>query len=287
MTATILDGRAVSRTVQAEVQAEVQAFGAQYGISPCLAVVQVQGDDASERYARTIQKRCETVGVAFRLEQLRVDVSQEVLNATIGALSADDEVHGILLQMPLPAALSSDDAVRHLDYTKDVDGIHPVNAGLLSLGRPALVPGTPAGGMELLQRYDIPLAGRYAAVVGRSAIVGRPMAALLVQANATVTVCHSKTPDLGRVLRSCEIVAVAVGRAGIVTGDMIAPGAVVIDFGINVLADGNMVGDVDAASVGEVAGALTPVPGGTGPMTNVMLLRNVLIAARRQEETRS
>jgi methylenetetrahydrofolate dehydrogenase (NADP+)/methenyltetrahydrofolate cyclohydrolase len=282
MTATLLDGRSLSKELQNDIQAEVTAFSEQYGQTPCLAVIQVEGDDASARYVRTIRKRCEGAGISFTLELLPSDVTQEILEARIETLSADPSVHGILIQMPLPKHIATEQAVLRLDYTKDVDGIHPVNAGLLALGRPALVPNTPAGGLELLRHNNIELAGRRAAMVGRSTIVGRPMAALLVQANATVTICHSYTSDLADILRASDIILVAIGRAGMITGDMVRPGAVVVDFGINMLEDGSMVGDVDFASVAEVASAITPVPGGTGPMTNAMLLRNVMIAARQQ-----
>lgn len=282
MTATLLDGRSLSKELQNDIQAEVTAFSEQYGQTPCLAVIQVEGDDASARYVRTIRKRCEGAGISFTLELLPSDVTQEILEARIETLSVDPSVHGILIQMPLPKHIATEQAVLRLDYTKDVDGIHPVNAGLLALGRPALVPNTPAGGLELLRHNTIELAGRRAAMVGRSTIVGRPMAALLVQANATVTICHSYTSDLADILRASDIILVAIGRAGMITGDMVRPGAVVVDFGINMLEDGSMVGDVDFASVAEVASAITPVPGGTGPMTNAMLLRNVMIAARQQ-----
>lgn len=281
MAATLLDGRSLSKALQNDVQAEVAAFVAQYGQVPRLAVIQVEGDEASARYVRTIRKRCESVGIDFVLDQLAPDIGQEALEARIETLSADPSVHGILIQMPLPAHIATDRAVLRLDYTRDVDGIHPVNAGLLALGRPALVPNTPAGGLELLRHNNIDLAGRRAAMVGRSTIVGRPMAALLLQANATVTICHSHTADLADILRSSDIILVAIGRAQMITGEMVRPGAVVVDFGINMLEDGSMVGDVDFASVAEVASAITPVPGGTGPMTNAMLLRNVMIAARQ------
>lgn len=281
MTATILDGRTLAKEMQRTLQTDVDALVAQHGTAPCLAVVQVLGDAASERYVRTIEKRCGKVGIHVRLENLANDVSQETLNGTIAALSNDNTVDGILIQMPLPAHLSAELAVLQMDYHKDVDGIHPMNAGLLAQGRSALIPNTPAGGLKLLEHYDIPLAGQRVAVVGRSAIVGRPLAALLLLANATVTVCHSRTRDLPAVLKTCDVVMVAVGRAGLITGDMLQPGAVVVDFGINVADDGTIVGDVDFASAAEVASAITPVPGGTGPVTNMVLLQNVLTAFRR------
>jgi methylenetetrahydrofolate dehydrogenase (NADP+)/methenyltetrahydrofolate cyclohydrolase len=279
MSALILDGRAFAQEMRVELQAKVHSFREQRGVPPQLTVIQVAGDASSDRYVRSIRKLCDTIGVAFRLEHLPSDSTQETLNTTVAGCSADPAVHGILLQMPLPAHLQADQAVWHLDYRKDVDGIHPANAGLLAQGRPALVPNTPAGGIALLQRYSIDVAGKRAAVVGRSAIVGRPMALLLVQDHATVTICHSRTPDLGEILRECDIVAVAAGRPALITGDMLRPGATVLDFGINVQPDGSIVGDVDFASAAEVAGALTPVPGGTGPVTNVMLIRNLLSAA--------
>lgn len=280
MTAKILDGKAIAQALRAEAQAEIVALREALGRAPGLAVVQVEGDPASSRYVRTIGKLCEAVGVAFRLELLPAQASQDALDTVIAALNADAAVDGVLIQMPLPAPLSAERAIMALDYHKDVDGVHPINAGLLAQGRAAIAPNTPAGGMELLRRYAIELRGKRAAVVGRSAIVGRPMAQLLTLADATVTVCHTRTRDLGAVLRECEIVCVAAGRPGLVTADMIRPGAVVVDFGTNVRPDGSLVGDVDFAGVVEVAGAITPVPGGTGPITNVMLLRNVITAAK-------
>ncbi|MFP4437941.1 MAG: bifunctional 5,10-methylenetetrahydrofolate dehydrogenase/5,10-methenyltetrahydrofolate cyclohydrolase [Chloroflexaceae bacterium] len=286
MSTTILDGRALAQQLRAELRADIAAFTDQYAHPPQLAIVQVQGDAASDRYVRSIRKICDNTGLAFHLAQLPADTTQAALEQSLSQLSADPAVHGVLLQMPLPAPLSAEQAVLHLDYRKDVDGIHPISAGLLAQGRSALVPNTPAGGMELLRHYGIELEGKRAAMIGRSAVVGRPMAALLLLADATVTICHLRTPDLGAVLRECEIVAVAAGSPGLVTGAMLRPGAVVIDFGINVQDDGSITGDVDFASAAEVAGAITPVPGGTGPVTNVMLLRSVLTAARNQEATR-
>lgn len=284
MAATLLDGRALAQELRAALTSDVAAFATQYGAPPRLAVVQVQGDAAADRYVRATRKLCEGVGVAFHHAALPAATPQADLDATMAALSADPAVHGILLQLPLPAPLSVDQAVAQLDYRKDVDGIHPTNVGLLTMGRPALAPNTPAGGMALLQRYGVDPAGLRAAVVGRSSVVGRPLALMLLHANATVTVCHSRTPDLGAVLRECDLVAVAAGRAGLVTGAMLRPGAVVLDFGFNVQPDGSVVGDVEFAGAAEVAGMITPVPGGTGPVTNLMLVRNLLLAARRQRE---
>lgn len=281
MTATILDGRALAQELRAEAQAAIAGLSERIGRAPGLAVVQVEGDAASSRYVRSISKLCDTVGAAFRLELLPAGVAQAELDALIAALNRDPAVDGVLIQLPLPAGLSAEQAIMGLDYRKDIDGVHPINAGLLAQGRAAFAPNTPAGGMELLRRYGVELRGRRAAVVGRSAIVGRPMAQLLTLADATVTVCHSRTVDLGAVLRECDLVCVAAGRPGLVTAEMIRPGAVVVDFGTNVREDGSLVGDVEFASVAEVAGAITPVPGGTGPVTNAMLIKNLITAASR------
>lgn len=280
MPATILDGRSLAKTIREELRSQIEEFKTSSGLVPTLAVVQVAGDPASERYVRSIRKSCDDAGVTFVERQLPADTSQATLEAILQDLSADRAISGVLLQLPLPAGFSSSEAVARIDPRKDVDGVHPYNAGLLALGLPCLVPNTPAGGMELLHRNNITLAGKRAVVVGRSAVVGKPMALLLLQEHATVTICHSRTPDIAAVVREAEIVVAAVGRAGLITGAMLRPGAVVIDFGINVREDGSVVGDVDFASAAEVAAAITPVPGGTGPLTNVMLLRNVLQAAR-------
>ncbi|MBK9711634.1 MAG: bifunctional 5,10-methylenetetrahydrofolate dehydrogenase/5,10-methenyltetrahydrofolate cyclohydrolase [Kouleothrix sp.] len=280
MTATILDGRALAKTLREELRARTHEFIAASGITPSLAVVQVAGDAASDRYVRTIQKACDDVGIAFVHRLLAHEISEALLEQTIQALSADGAVSGILLQLPLPAGLSATSAIAQIDPRKDVDGVHPTSAGLLAQGLPCLIPNTPAGGMELLRRSGVTIAGTRAVVVGRSNIVGKPMALLLLHEHATVTIAHSRTRDLAAVVREAEIVVAAVGRPGLITGAMLRPGAVVVDFGINVLEDGCMVGDVDFDSASQVAGAITPVPGGTGPITNIMLLRNVLQAAQ-------
>ncbi|HWQ14187.1 MAG TPA: bifunctional 5,10-methylenetetrahydrofolate dehydrogenase/5,10-methenyltetrahydrofolate cyclohydrolase [Roseiflexaceae bacterium] len=285
MTAMILDGRALAKTLREELRAEVRSFADTSGAPPALAVVRVTGDAASERYLRTIRKGCEELGIAFAAHELAPDAGQAALERLVRGLSADAAVNGVLLQVPLPPGLDAAAAIMQLDPRKDVDGVHPTNAGLLLQGLPGLAPNTPAGGMELLRRYNIPLAGRRAVVVGRSTIVGKPMALMLLQEHATVTVCHSRTRDLAEVVREADIVVAATGRAGLITGAMIKPGATVVDFGVNVLADGTLVGDVDFAAAAAVAGAITPVPGGTGPVTTVMLLRNVLRAAQLQRGT--
>lgn len=280
MTAMLLDGRALAQELRAEAEAEIAALAGTLGRAPSLVVLQVGSDPASTRYVRTIGKLCNSVGATFHSELLPADAPQADLMAMIATLNGEQAVDGILIQMPLPPQLDATAAILAIDYHKDIDGVHPINAGLLAQGRPGIVPNTPAGGMELLRRNAINLRGKRAAVVGRSPIVGRPMAQLLLQADATVTICHSRTTDLGAVLRECEIVCVAVGRPGLITAEMIRPGAVVVDFGTNVMPDGSLVGDVDFASVVEVASAITPVPGGTGPVTNGMLLKNLIAAAR-------
>ncbi len=279
----ILDGRSVAATLREELRAGVREFQQQYSSPPRLDVVQVHGDAASDWYVRAISRACQHVGITFQLAQLPADIEQDALIAQIQQLNAQPETHGIIVQVPLPQHLDGAAVIDALDPRKDVDGLHPVNLGRLAQGLPALVPNTPAGGMELLRHYNISLAGKHAVVVGRSNIVGKPMALLLLQAHATVTVAHSRTPNLAAIVGSADVVAVAVGKAGLVTGAMLKPGAVVVDFGINEMGAGQVVGDVDYGSAAEVAGAITPVPGGTGPVTNMMLLRNVLHAARAQQ----
>ncbi|RRR77492.1 MAG: bifunctional 5,10-methylenetetrahydrofolate dehydrogenase/5,10-methenyltetrahydrofolate cyclohydrolase [Candidatus Viridilinea halotolerans] len=279
MSANMLDGRALAQELRREATAAIAALTVQLSRAPGLAVVQVGDDPASTRYVRTLGKLCASVGVTFQPELLSATTTQSDLVAAITKLNRQPNIDGVLIQMPLPDHLDATGAILALDHRKDVDGVHPINAGLLAQGQSCMIPNTPAGGMELLRRHKITLRGQRAAVVGRSAIVGRPMAQLLVQADATVTICHSRTSDLAGVLRECDIVCVAAGRPGLITAAMIKPGATVIDFGTNVSADGSLVGDVAFAAVVEVAGAITPVPGGTGPVTNMMLLRNLIAAA--------
>lgn len=293
MTATILDGRALARTIESEIKDTVADFVAQQGWAPTIAVVRAGEDPASVSYARMIQRSFERAGMGFALHARSENVTQAELVALVQELSANDSVQGIILQEPLPRGMDEGAVKEALSPEKDVDGVHVVNAGRLAqvapTGRPAgvgpyFVPATPAGGLEILKRNGIELEGKHAVVVGRSNIVGKPMALLLLRENATVTICHSRTPDLGAVCREADILCAAVGRAKIITADMVKPGAVVIDFGFNPW-EGQWVGDVDFEAVKEVALAITPVPGGTGSMTNVMLMRNVLEAAERQVES--
>lgn len=281
MTARILDGRAVAHAITREVRDEAEGLRLAGGPTPALVVVRAGDDPASLQYAAQIERACRSVGFGYSVDSLPLSTDNVTLVEILRGYSAQPDVTGILLQTPLPKSLDPERAAAALDPTKDIDGINPLNAGRLFVGRgDFFAPATPLGGVELLKRSGIAVAGRRVVVVGRSPVVGRPLAMLFLHQNATVTICHSQTPDLGRVTRQAEILAVATGRPGLVTGDMVAPGAVVLDFGINAV-DGRFVGDVDAASVASVAGALTPVPGGTGPMTIAMLLSNLLKAARR------
>ena len=282
MTAQILDGRALASTVSAEIAADVALFRQQHGWAPGIAVVQVGADPASSWYVKQIVRSFAKAGMRCDLSTLPSDTSAADLTALLSTLNTDPRTNGVIVQMPLPAHLPQSLVTDVLSPAKDVDGIHPLNAGRLMQGdQDAIAPATPAGGMEILKRYGIDLRGKHAVMVGRSNIVGRPMALLMLHQHATVTICHSRTPDLGAVTRQGDVLVAAVGRAKIVAGDMIKLGAVVIDFGVNVSGD-TMVGDVDTAAAMDVASYVTPVPGGTGPMTNVMLMANTLAAAHRQ-----
>jgi methylenetetrahydrofolate dehydrogenase (NADP+)/methenyltetrahydrofolate cyclohydrolase len=276
MTATLMDGRALAARIRAEVAREVHGFGSLIG----LATVLVGEDPASEVYVRRKQEACREVGIEAFDHHLDDRISEEELLALVEELNADERVSGILVQLPLPGQIDEDRVIRSVHPIKDVDGFHPLNAGQLLQGSPTFAAATPAGIMELLREYDIPLKGAQAVVVGRSNIVGKPIALLLLAEHATVTICHSRTADLGAVVRQADVVVVAVGRPNTVTAEMVKPGATVIDVGINRV-EGGIVGDV-AADVLEKAGQLTPVPGGVGPMTIASLLRNTVRAARYQ-----
>ena len=272
--ALILDGKAAAAAAKIDLKTRIGALA----VAPTLVVVQVAGDPAADRYVKAIGRICSDVGAGYVLHQLATDVDQATVEALVRQLSADAGVQGIIIQMPLPAHLNSAGVIACLDPKKDIDGVHPANAGVLANGGSGLVPATPAGGMAILRHYGIEVRGKQAVVIGRSAVVGRPMAWLLLKADATVTIAHSRTANLADVVRGADIVVAAIGRPRMITADMIKPGAVVVDFGINVDAEGALCGDVDYASVVEVSGAITPVPGGTGPMTNVQLVENLLLA---------
>ncbi len=275
--ARIIDGKAVAARVREQVRAEVAGLPS----PPGLATILVGEDPASAVYVRMKREDSAEVGIESFHHEPGGDVSQEELVALIGELNADERVHGILLQLPLPGHLDQDPLIGAIDPAKDVDGLTPVNAGLLAQGRPeAVVSCTPAGVMELLREAGVELEGARAVVIGRSILVGKPLAALLLAANATVTHCHSRTRDLSSVCREADVVVAAAGVPGLLSGEMVREGATVIDVGMNRV-DGELVGDVEFDSVSRRAGAITPVPGGVGPMTRAMLLANTLAAARR------
>ncbi|MBU6498023.1 MAG: bifunctional methylenetetrahydrofolate dehydrogenase/methenyltetrahydrofolate cyclohydrolase FolD [Rhodospirillales bacterium] len=275
MTARLIDGRAVAADLRAALHSRIAGLG----LTPGLAVVLVGDDPASAVYVRNKDRAAHSVGIAARTHRLPQATGEAELLALIAALNADDGVDGILLQLPLPAHLDASRAILAIDPAKDVDGLHPLNAGKLLAGNPSLAACTPLGVMKLLAAIDAAPAGKRALVLGRSVLVGRPLAALLTNADATVTLAHSRTRDLREECRRAEILVAAVGRAEMVRGDWIAAGAVVIDVGINRTADGRLVGDVAYDEALAVAGALTPVPGGVGPMTIACLLENTLTAA--------
>ena len=278
--AQILDGKSLAAAVRADLQRKVAAL-VQRGVRPGLAVI-LAGDDAASRvYVRNKTLAAEQVGVASSLIELPGSVTQAQLMERISALNADPAIHSILVQLPLPKHIDAARVLEAIDPAKDVDGFHEANLGALLAGRPGAVPCTPAGVMRLISHAGVPLAGRRAVVIGRSNIVGKPLALLLLQKDAAVTICHSKSGNLAEFTRNADILVAAVGRAKLVTGAMVKPGACVIDVGINRLPDGKLAGDVDFASVQPVAGWITPVPGGVGPMTVAMLLENCVNAASR------
>jgi methylenetetrahydrofolate dehydrogenase (NADP+)/methenyltetrahydrofolate cyclohydrolase len=278
MPATLIDGKAVAATVRAEAKARVDALAAR-GVRPGLAAILAGADPASRVYVRNKVRACEETGLHSEVHEFPEQVSENSLLDCIARLNADPKVHGILVQLPLPAGLDANRILAAVAPAKDVDGFHAVSLGALVRGERGFVPGTPAGVMRLLAEARVPLAGRHAVVVGRSTIVGKPMALLLLQKDATVTICHSKTPDLAATIRAADVVVAAVGKPKLVTAAMVKPGACVIDVGINRGADGMLVGDVDFDSVKEIAGWITPVPGGVGPMTVAMMISNAVRAA--------
>jgi len=283
MTARILDGNALSATIRARLADRAAALGAR-GVQPCLAVLLVGENPASAVYVRNKVKACEAAGVRSLRYDYPADVEPAAVLARIAALNADAAVHGILVQLPLPPQFDAETVLAAVSPDKDVDGFHAVNSGLLMQGHPAFIPCTPYGVMEMLKSENVPLKGAEAVIIGRSNIVGKPMAMLLLHASATVTVCHSQTRDLAAHCRRADILVAAIGKPRFVRADMVKPGAVVIDVGINRLPEaegGKLCGDVDFAAVKEVASLVTPVPGGVGPMTITMLLANTIESAER------
>lgn len=277
----LINGKEIAAAVRAELKANCATFVANHGYAPGLAVVIVGEDPASQIYVRNKARACEEVGFCSEVHRLPAETEQAALNALIDRLNADSRIHGILVQLPLPAHLDAEEVTLRIDPRKDVDAFHPFNVGRILLGDPIFLPCTPAGVMELLRRSGIDPSGKRCVVIGRSNIVGKPMAMLLLAANGTVTVCHSRTVGLADITREADILVSAVGRANFVTADMVKPGAVVIDVGMNRDASGKLVGDVDFPSVSPLCSFITPVPGGVGPMTITMLLRNTLVAAER------
>jgi len=288
--AQLLDGKGIAKQIQDEIKAEVSEFVEKSGVTPCLAAVLVGDDPASHVYVRNKERACQRVGVTSQLHRLPADTSETDLLALIERLNVDVAVHGILVQLPLPSHIAETKILDAVQPLKDVDSFHAENVGLVVQGRPRFLPCTPHGVVQILHRYGIEISGKHAVVVGRSEIVGKPLANMLMQrssnfgasaANATVTVCHSRTKNLAEITRQADILIAAIGQPKFITADMIKPGAVVIDVGINRTEDG-LVGDVDFEAALEVAGAITPVPGGIGPLTIAMLLWNTLAAARMQ-----
>ena len=280
MAATLIDGRAVAKAWKENAAARAQAMIAQ-GVTPHLAVVLVGENPASQVYVRNKENACIKASVRSTVIRLPEDCTQQTLEDTVRQLNEDASVDGVLVQLPLPKGLDEEAVLRLIDPDKDVDGFHAVNVGRLASGQPGFVPCTPLGVMKLLEAYDIDPCGKRAVVIGRSNIVGKPMAMLLLAANATVTVCHSRTQNLAEIAREADNLVAAVGRPHFVTADMVKPGAAMIDVGINRV-DGQLVGDVDFGAVSEKAGLITPVPGGVGQMTIAMLLSDTLDAAERR-----
>ena len=279
MSAQILDGKALAAEIRSEVKTQVAAL-AEKGVSTALAVILVGDDSASQVYVRNKIKACADTGIRSLEFRMPAETTQQQLLAKIAELNADENVDGILVQLPLPKQINADAVISAIDPAKDVDGFHVVNAGALVTGKKGFVPCTPFGVMRLIEKSGVNPRGKSAVIVGRSNIVGKPMALLLLAADATVTVAHSRTPDLCAVTRNADILVAAVGRAKLIKADMVKPGAVVIDVGMNRDENGKLCGDVDFSEVKAIAGSITPVPGGVGPMTIAMLMQNTALAAQ-------
>ena len=279
--AEIIDGKYVSSVIRSKIAEEIVEFKSETGVVPGLAVVIVGDNPASLVYVRNKKKACEQVGINSYEIALPADVSEAELIAEVNRLNGDPAVHGILVQLPLPAHINEEAVINTIDPRKDVDAFHPSNVGKIMIGNYTFLPCTPAGIMDLLEYYNVNVSGKKCVVLGRSNIVGKPMAHLLLEKNGTVTVCHSRTANLAEETKAADILVVAIGKPEFVKADMIKPGAVVIDVGINRTADGKLVGDVDFAAVSELASYVTPVPGGVGPMTITTLLKNTLTAAKQ------
>ncbi len=277
--AVIIDGKAIAKEVRAEIAEKAKAFGETHGYMPGLAVVLVGEDPASKVYVRNKARACEEVGFYSETHCLPAETSQQELESLIDRLNRDEKIHGILVQLPLPKHLDEEKILLGIDPKKDVDAFHPYNVGKIMIGNYSFLPCTPAGVMVLLERSGIEISGKKCVVVGRSNIVGKPMAMLLLHANGTVTICHSRTKELAEECRKADILICAIGKGEFFGADMVKEGAVVIDVGMNRNAEGKLVGDVDYAAVEPIASHITPVPGGVGPMTITMLMQNTLTAA--------
>ena len=286
MSARILDGKAIAAQIEQEIRAELDELKSKHGITPGLAVVLAGENPASEVYVRNKERKCNDLGIRSIVRRLPESASEQEVIDAVRQLNEDESVHGIIVQLPLPKHVDPEVVISHIDPNKDVDGFHPVNVGWMFIGRNRFVPCTPAGIVEILDRSGIEIEGKRAVVIGRSNIVGKPLSILLLQRNATVTVCHSRTVDLPNITRQADILVAAVGRARFVTAEMVKEGAVVIDVGINRV-DDKIVGDVDFDAVKEVASAITPVPGGVGPLTVIMLMRNTVLAAKMRLQSSS
>jgi len=282
VSAKIIDGKGIAAKLRASIAADVNLFREKHGMVPGLTVILVGEDPASQVYVRNKHRACEKAGIRSDVIRLPKETPHKELIARIRELNEDPKVHGILVQLPTPDQIDDEEVINTIDPAKDVDGFHPVSMGKLLSGQPEMVPCTPKGVMHLLDVSGVELKGAEAVVVGRSNIVGKPQALLLLYRHCTVTICHSRTRDLAEHTRRADILVVGVGRPHLVKAGMVKPGAVVIDVGVNRLDDGKLVGDVDFEGVKEVAGAITPVPGGVGPMTIAMLLKNTVEAAERQ-----
>lgn len=285
-TAQLLDGKALANTLQTELMQQVQVLQVHMGRPPGLAVLMVGDNPASAAYVRNKERACANVGIASFGQHFPATATQAELEQAIAALNRDDRVDGILVQLPLPDHLDAVALLNQIEPSKDADGLHPVNLGRLVRGEPGLRSCTPAGVMRLLEAYEVNLKGQQAVVIGRSILVGKPQALMLLEADATVTIAHSRTPDLGAIARTADILVVAVGRPALITAEMVKPGAIVVDVGMNRVTDdtgkARLVGDVDFASVEPIAKMITPVPGGIGPMTVAMLLQNTVLSYRER-----
>lgn len=286
MTATLLSGKPLAKLIQQQAQTEAKAL-AEEGTCPTLAVVVATEDSSTHWYVRSIERAAEGAGITCRIIDVGHDATEQVLITVLKDLSAEPSVNGIILQTPLPPGVRTQELVKHISPDKDIDGASPQSLGLLAVGERAFAPATARAVVEILDHFEVPVAGRNVVVVGRSTVVGKPLSLLLLQKDATTTVCHSRSGPLGKYTRAADVVVVAAGRTGLLTGTDVSEHSVVIDVGTNVLADGSLVGDVDEASVSTVAAALTPVPGGVGSVTTALLLLHTAEAARSQLRART